>query len=181
MDANRYRLHEVATSLMLALALFSGVAALTAVLVDPSTLSGVDPGAQARSPGFLEILGRNLSAALLLYSGVVTVGLTAILGLIGVGAFVGGTLDVAVHNAGWSGVLGSTWPYILLEFGGMVLAAAAGLHPLVSTLLTARDGARTRTVNRYLAALTPSLKLLTVAAAMILSGAAVESLVISRR
>ncbi len=178
---NRFRQHTVGTSLVIALALFSGVAALASTLVDPSTLSGVETGVPTGPPGFLEILGRNLSAALLLYSGVITVGLTAGLGLLGVAAFVGGTLDIAVHNAGWSAVLGSTWSYVLLEFGGMVVAAAAGLHPLVSTVLTKREDIHTGPVRRYLAALTPSLKLLAASMTLIVAAAAIETLVISRR
>jgi uncharacterized membrane protein SpoIIM required for sporulation len=123
---------------------------------------------------FGQILGRNLSAALLLFSGFVTVGTTTLLGLIFVSAWVG---------AGWHALastsrLGEVDPlvltYIPLEFGGLLLAATAGLMPLVAAAQTLASGGR----SARPALARPALACLALAITLIVCGAAVETIVI---
>lgn len=179
---SRVRHRQMACSIVLAAALFFGGATLAAGFVDPTTLAAPDasPAGPVRTLGFVEILMQNTGAALLLFSGVITGGSTTVLSLLGVSAFVGATVDVATHHAGWAGVVGSTWTYVFIEFAGIVLAGAAGLHPLTAAVLSRRTDTG-GPWSRYLKAIPGSLWLLAAGASLIVIGAVIESVVIANR
>lgn len=130
--------------------------------------------------GFLEILTRNTLAALLLYSGVLTLGVSALGGLVMTSIFVGATMSVGVTNSGVGGLLGDTGAYLPFEFGGILLAGAAGLYPLIRGVWAGSTGARSFT-STYLGGVAGSLRLLVPGLVLILAGAAIEAAVLTSR
>ncbi len=145
-------------------------------------------GTRAPRADVVAIGGGNLATVLLLFSGVVTGGLTTVVAALLVATFVGATLHVGVAASGWD-LLGQVGAYAPLEFAGMLLAAAAGLVPVVSAALPPRPatGATATTAvgpgapARYVAAVGPALVLLVPAVALVALGAVVEALVVSAR
>lgn len=128
---------------------------------------------------FAEITGRNAGAALLLFSGVATLGSTTVLGLVFVSAWVGAGVHAISDETGLTSVDPLVLAYLPLEFGGLLLAGVAGLLPLVAV------------VRRFLAAdpstaprspVTPTaLRLLALGVVLIVLGAAVETFVIHQQ
>lgn len=137
------------------------------------------PGTPADAPGWTlgTILARNLGAAALLYSGVLTCGLSTAVSLAVLSAYVGATAKVGVLNVGAGAVLGSAGWYAGPEFLGCLVAAAAGLHPAATALRARSSGAP---VRRYLAALPVSLGLFAAAVVLLLVAAGVEAALIAR-
>lgn len=180
------RLRDTRVAVLSALAIAGLVAAGGAVLgfraIDPSWAAeslGAGKGALGNL-GFPEIIVRNGSAALLLYSGVVTLGVSTLGVLTMTSVYVGATMSVGVTNSGVAGLIGDTGLYIPFEFSGMLLGAAAGLYPFVRALSS------DRTANRgfgasYLDSLAGSLRLLGVALGLVLVGAAIEAALLSVR
>jgi uncharacterized membrane protein SpoIIM required for sporulation len=125
---------------------------------------------------FAEIAGRNAGAALLLFSGVATLGATTVLGLVFVSAWVGAGIHAISDESGLTSVEPLVLGYLPLEFGGLLLAGVAGLLPLVAV------------VRRFLAAepsdvsrspvTGPALRLLALGIVLVVLGAAVETIVI---
>ena len=141
-------------------------------------------GAAGAGPGGspVAILVRNLGAIMLLYSGAVTLGVTSVLGLAMVSAYVGATMSVAVSNAGAWQVLGGSGGYAAIEFSACILAATAGLYPVFAA--TGRIFAtevRTHAVGAYLEAVGTSLRIFGCAAVLVLVAATIESIVIVSR
>ena len=101
--------------------------------VDPtwaaSTLSGSRDWSHV---GARHILTVNLACALLLYSGVVSAGLSALAGVVWTGAYVGATMQVGVTNVGAGPMLDRVVWYLPLELAGLLLAATAGFYPLAA-------------------------------------------------
>lgn len=157
---------------------------ITGALVGYHSLSGLELFADSAEGGghdqsLAGIVGQNLGAAMLLYSGVVTLGISSLLGLGMTSAFVGATMAVAVDNSGWGEVAGTAWAYAPIEFGGCVVAAAAGLYPVLSVIrkvFAAEE--RLALFSTYVRGLVDSLKLLALAVAMILLAGLVELVVI---
>nr|WP_255672818.1 stage II sporulation protein M [Glycomyces amatae] len=166
-------------ALLVSLAVF-----IIGALVGYHSLSGLEVFADGGEGGGHDqslpgIVGQNLGAAMLLYSGVVTLGVSSLLGLGMTSAYVGATMAVAVGNAGWGEVLGTAWVYAPIEFGGCVVAAAAGLYPVLSVIgrvFAAEE--RLALFGTYVRGLVDSLKLLAVAVAMILLAGLIELIVI---
>lgn len=123
----------------------------------------------------VQILARNLSAALLLFSGYVTFGLTTVLGLTMISLYVGSSGQAILSRAGAGGIDPLAWAYIASEFGGLLVVGVAGLVPLCATLLRWLGD---RSVPRGFAT-GRSLRLLALGVALIVTGAAVETLVIA--
>lgn len=125
---------------------------------------------------FAQIATRNTGAALLLFSGVATLGSTTVLGLVFVSAWVGAGIHAISDETGLTSVEPLVLGYVPLEFIGLLLAGVAGLLPLVVV------------VRRFLAA-DPSdvsgspvtgtaLRLLGLGVVVIVLAAAVETIVI---
>jgi len=126
------------------------------------------------------ILARNLGAAALLYSGVLTCGLSSGVSLAVLSAYVGATAKVGVLNVGAGAVLGSAGWYAGPELLGCLAAAAAGLHPVTAALRAGPSGSAGARVRRYLAALPGSLCLFAAAVVLLLVAAGVEAALIAR-
>ncbi len=127
---------------------------------------------------FWTILGRNLGAAITLYSGVCTVGVSTLLAGLLLGGYVGATWAAAVSAVGAARAGGSIVLYAPLEMSGLLLAAAAGLMPVVAMLSRAPTTSRLRA---YTDALPTSLRALAVSGAVLVAAAFLETLVIGSR
>lgn len=173
-------------ALLMSLAIFATGAAIGYSSISPewAARSLGEPGASNPAFGgsFGEILVRNLGAIALLYSGVMTLGLTALMSLAMVGMYVGATMAVGVSNVGTWQVVGDTWFYAPIEFGGCVVAAAAGLYPVVALIgRMFTDEARTAAIGTYVNATLTSLKVFGCAAALITLAAVIEAVAIAIR
>jgi uncharacterized membrane protein SpoIIM required for sporulation len=122
----------------------------------------------------LQILTRNLAAALLLFSGFVTAGTTTVLGLLFVASWVGAGTSAVAAETGLDAVSPLVLLYLPLEFAGLLLAATAGLLPIAGLI---RRFASTSSVPRVSTS-RRALLLLAVAVAVIVLGACLETLVI---
>ncbi|GAA3318019.1 hypothetical protein GCM10017710_34470 [Arthrobacter ramosus] len=135
-------------------------------------------GSPLYSKDFLQILGRNVGAALLLYSGVATLGLTTLLGAGILALYVGATVSLGVHSVGGTGLVADVIWYVPFEFFGLVMAATAGFQPaagLTRRLLMKNEPA---TVRSFIDDMARSLGTLLIAIALIVLGAAIEAIVI---
>ncbi|UVJ40128.1 hypothetical protein [Arthrobacter sp. CJ23] len=126
---------------------------------------------------FLQILVRNLGAALVLYSGVVTLGLTTLVGCGVLALYIGATMSLGMHSTGGSNLVNDVIWYVPFEFLGLVMAATAGFQPVVglgSRLLNDTPV----TVASFVDDVARSLGTLLLAVALIASGAAIEAILI---
>lgn len=133
----------------------------------------------AHSLGSISI--RNLAAATLLSSGMATAGFSTIIGLGLMAIYIGATFSAAAANVGAWPALWSIVAYAPVEFLGMLLAATAGLLPIVAFIhASIGEGAPERRgpVRTYLDSLPASLRVLALSASTIVVAALVESTVI---
>jgi uncharacterized membrane protein SpoIIM required for sporulation len=153
-----------------------GYGSFTATTPDPQApLFALDSTGAAL---FAEIAARNVGAALLLFSGVATLGATTVVGIVFVSAWIGAGFHALSDETGLRHLDPLVLTYLPLEFGGLLLAAVAGLLPLAETVrrfLSAdpSGGGAVRTVPA-------ALRLLALAISCIVAGALVETLVIHR-
>jgi len=168
-----------------ALAKTFAVALVTTVggaLVGYFSMKGVTqdaaPGVPVSHIAFWTILWRNLGAAMMLYSGVCTVGVSTVIGGLLLGGYVGATWAAAVSAVGAASAGGSIVWYAPLEMLGLVLAAVAGLMPVVAMLGRPPTTPRLRA---YSDALPTSLRMLAIAVAVLVAAAFLETLVIGSR
>ncbi|WP_426120449.1 hypothetical protein [Kocuria sp. LHG3120] len=143
----------------------------------PATLQDTAGAGQDHDGSFGAIVVRNLGAAALLYSGVLTGGLLTGTSLALLSVYVGATAKIGVLNVGAAALVGAAGWYAGLEFLGCLVAAAAGLLPLTAALTARRHGL----VRSYLTALPASLGVLALAVALLLAAAGIEAALIARR
>ena len=93
----------------------------------PATLQDTAGAGQDHDGSFGAIVVRNLGAAALLYSGVLTGGLLTGTSLALLSVYVGATAKIGVLNVGAAALVGAAGWYAGLEFLGCLVAAAAGL------------------------------------------------------
>lgn len=132
------------------------------------------------------VLARNLPALALLYSGVLTLGLSTLLGLGVVSAYVGATFKVGSTTSGLVALLGQTAVYGVPEMLAMVTAAAAGLYPVVRTARSlwsrgGADAAHQAAWVTYARAVPGSLLILLAATAILVVAAVLEAWVVTAR
>lgn len=133
------------------------------------------------SGGFDQILVRNAGAALVLYSGVLTLGLTTLVAAGILALYVGATVSLGVHSVGVVQLLADVVWYVPLELGGLVLAATAGLQPAAGAarlVLFEKGRVSLTSLHRDLAA---SLSTLALGMTLIAVAAVIESILISLR
>lgn len=141
------------------------------------------PGVSGQQPQFLEIFIRNMGAGLLLFSGVVTGGLSTLIGLILVAVYVGATFSVAVNGVGFMEAAGSIIFYAPLEFAGLLIIATAGFWPGQRALLEmfSPTAAKTRVFATYIGSLNDSMKVLFIGSTVLFFAAIIESIIIAHR
>ncbi|MFC5803114.1 stage II sporulation protein M [Streptomyces formicae] len=146
--------------------------------------SGGQPAEISFASSFGPILVRNTGAAMLLFSGVLTAGFSTVVALGLMAAYIGATFGAAAHTAGFQEALGSIVLYAPLEFVGLLLAATAGMLPVVvgvaNALRSSAEDGRSP-LRAYAESVALSLKTLGVAVAVILIAALAESVVIAAR
>ncbi|WP_413316875.1 stage II sporulation protein M [Agrococcus sp. 1P02AA] len=140
----------------------------------------VDIGPLIDDASFLGIAARNLSVVALLAAGIPLLGIPTLLSLPVSAMIVGFAGASVVASLGLPLTLDRVGTYIVLELGGIVLGAAAGVLPTVHAsrraLVRAHAG---RFADAYTAAILPALGVSVVAAALILLGAAIEAAAIT--
>jgi uncharacterized membrane protein SpoIIM required for sporulation len=131
---------------------------------------------------FFAILLRNASAMAFLYSGVLTFGLTSVLALTMVSAYVGATAATGINNVGAWQLFTATGSYALLEFLGCIVAATAGFYPtsaLVAGLARQKEDAGS--LKRYFGAIRVSARILAFGGALVVVAACIEVTLIATR
>lgn len=137
-------------------------------------------GSSFYSSDFLLIVARNLGAALFLFSGVVTLGTTTLIGSAVLALYVGATVSLAGHSVGEGQLLIDVIWYVPFEFLGLVLAATSGLQP-VAGLATGFIRRRPVSLSTFINDLAHSLGTMVLALVLIITGAAIEAIVIQLR
>jgi uncharacterized membrane protein SpoIIM required for sporulation len=135
-------------------------------------------GSPLYSKDFLQILGRNAGAALVLYSGVVTLGLTTLVGSGVLALYVGATVSLGVHSVGGASLVADVVWYVPFEFFGLVMAATAGFQPtagLARRLVLKNEPV---TVRSFIDDMARSLGTLLIAITLIVLGAVIEAVLI---
>jgi len=187
----------VGVSILMCSGVMAGAAAVAFSAVDAGWFQGTgaasDPvwkhvlGDRTQGVGsVLEAAGAvaviNLGVAATLFSGILTFGLTSVLGAIATGIYVGATMKVAVAGSGWFGVLVETGSYAPLEFIGVMVAGAAGMMPAASVMvnLPGHAGMSLRTIlRRYALSCGLSLRWFGLAVALISVAAVIEGVRVS--
>lgn len=159
------------TSLLFLAGLLIGYQSLQAF----AQLAKETPAAEGWNFGTIAL--RNLGVACLLYSGAITAGAATVVTLPLLGLYVGATAKIGVVTAGVQPLVGSVLWYVPFEFLGCLVAAAAGIYPVVTALRRRRPGHGA--IPMYVAALPGSMALFAAGAALILCGAAIEAVLIS--
>lgn len=126
----------------------------------------------------LMILAHNVPTVLLLYSGVVTGGISTVVAELLLAAYVGATMAAAIANVGSVSVLGSIGGYAPVEFLAFVVAAVAGYLPAAAWV--ARP-VGSRRIAAYASGLRGSLLGLAAALCTILAAGLLETVVITSR
>lgn len=170
---------EAAASLAIVLAVTVAGAAVGYRAFSPA-VDASGPAALLEStefwPALRAVLAQNLGAALLAFSGVVTAGLSTLLGISLTSIWVGATFHAVQAELGTTEVLTRAVPYVGLEFAGIVLAATAGLLPAV-VLVTGRF--RTAPRHTYVSSIAGALRLFLAAVVLIAIGGVIEASVIT--
>lgn len=135
-------------------------------------------GSPLHGKDFLQILGRNVGAALVLYSGVATLGLTTLVGAGILALYVGATLSLAVHSVGGAGLVADVIWYVPFEFFGLVMAATAGFQPTAGLARRLVFKTEPVTVRSFIEDMARSLGTLFIGLALIVLGAVIEAVLI---
>jgi uncharacterized membrane protein SpoIIM required for sporulation len=126
---------------------------------------------------FVQILARNIGAALVLYSGVVTLGLTTLIGSGILALYIGATLSLGLNSVGGAALFADVIWYVPFEFLGLAMAATAGFQPAAGLAgrLVKNEPV---TMASFIDSIARSLGTLLIAVALIVLGAAVEAVLI---
>jgi uncharacterized membrane protein SpoIIM required for sporulation len=175
---------SVGISLGVAGVLILGTAALAATLTQPEWFLHGDLADSANKlfPTSAQgIFVRNMSSALFLYSGVVTLGCTSAFASVSLGAYFGMFFRLGLNSKGTELAITRVTAYTFFEISGLIFACAAGLLPVVTMVFSDRqeenEGIRGK-MRSYSVGMQTSLVLIIVATSLLLVGAVVESLVI---
>lgn len=171
---------DIVLSVVIAVSTF-----LIAAGVSFSALSSIDGFAPSpRTPRhgdfvstLTSILGHNLPAATFLFSGLATGGVSSLIGLALIGSFVGATTAGSAAAVGLEASVSSVMGYAPVEFIGLLVAAAAGLIPIVRAVQSRRHRGTTF-FQSYVRSLPRSLGLFTVGLVVLVLAAAVEAAII---
>ncbi len=156
-----------------------GAGVVTAVLSTDARRGLITEGAGSLPSGdlgiFLNILGRNVSAALGLFTGVITFGIGTVVMLLLIGTMLGLSMAISVDLLGVAETIARSWAYTPLEISGFIVAGAAGLIPVTGQLRNAPDVPRPPYHQRF----SRALRWFGIALALITLGAVVETMAIA--
>lgn len=167
-----------AVALGLSLALFIGglLIGYSSFQEVPAFLRDADAAGGASGWSFWTILTRNLGAIALMYSGVATAGILSVVTLASVSLYIGATAKIGTLTSGAGALAADVGLYAPVEFLGCLLAAAAGLYPVVSAFTPSSQAIHGGPVHAYLRAVPRSLLLFALGGLLILLGAGLEAL-----
>ena len=153
-----------------------GALAITMIVAD-GRFTGMDVSDAGILPTpdltlFWQILGRNGSVALGLFTGAVTLGVGTVIFSLLVGSMLGWSMAMSIALLGPAETFFRAWSYTPLELAGFVLAGAAGLSPLARSL-------RHDASAQFSRSLPPALHLLVLALVVLAVAAGVEVLAIA--
>ncbi|WP_144662416.1 hypothetical protein [Paenarthrobacter nicotinovorans] len=161
---------------MIAIALF-GYSAVDVSWIQDSRNMG---GNALYGIDFVQILARNVGAALFLFSGVVTLGATTLIGSAVLALYVGATVSLGTHSVGQGQLLTDVIWYVPFEFLGLILAATAGLQP-VAGMAAGFIRHSPVSLSTFVINVARSLGTMALALLLIVVGAAIEAIVIQLR
>lgn len=163
-------------SLVLAVIFLLVPIAVTFAAFDPSwitTTNSALSAAAAYPQTFQGILIRNSAIALILYSGVITFGISTTLGAPFVAIYLGAFMRVEAASIGFGSLWARSGFYTVFEIVGYFAATAAGLLP-ISTTLPWRGTGESKGIRAYLLGAENSLRPLAVALIALVIGALAE-------
>lgn len=153
-----------------------GVARANALAVAEGSL---DTTVLAGDASVFGIAASNLSATGLLVSGAALLAIPTLIGIALIGISVGVAAASIVEALGPVETLTRIAPYVVFEASGVLIAATAGLLPLVHACVARLRTARPM-LSGYTTGLRGSLRLTAIAAVLIVAGALIESFVVAQ-
>lgn len=133
------------------------------------------------STDLIQILLRNVGAALVLYSGIVTFGLTTLIGAGVLSLYLGATVSLGLHSVGATGLISDVVWYVPFEFAGLAIAATAGIQPAAGLISRFGKPSETTIFRSFTRDVIGSLNTLMVALSLIVIGAAIEFVLIQTK
>ncbi|WP_158268464.1 hypothetical protein [Corynebacterium liangguodongii] len=144
-------------------------------------LSEIDAPPTSRSSfdeAFIFIASSNIPTWCILVSGVLSFGLTTVVGAFGLGLYLGLSFAISVNAIGLRAAIGSTWAYSPFEFFGLFLASVVGIFPTF-ILLMQRDDTGVSFAARWWLAVKSTFPFVLTSFALIWTGILIEALVVS--
>lgn len=178
---------SLAVSAVLSAGLLGGAAITTGLAADGTAGANaaavaagqIDTTVLAQDGSTLGIASSNLAAAGFLIAGAPLLGTLTLVGLALIGIGVGVSAASVVAALGPIETLSRIAPYIVFEASGVLLAAMAGVLPVVH-LIAQLAHRRRSPLRAYTEGLGYSLRLAAIAAVLIVLGAYIESIIVAR-
>ncbi|MDQ0210556.1 MULTISPECIES: hypothetical protein [Arthrobacter] len=125
------------------------------------------------------ILAANVPALCLLFSGVITGGVSTLIAWPLTAIYIGSTMRLGRTHMGIGEVVASIWIYAPIEFLGLLLGAGAGLIPVAAAIRSALSASEAAgPLRQYLAMFPLALKIFGIASVLVLAAALLEATVL---
>lgn len=174
----------IAMTLSLALMLAGFITGFQTNLAAPSEPHLGEPTDLAHT--WLSALGRilvtNMPALCLVFSGVITGGISTLIAWPLTAVYIGSTMRIGQDQMGMGEVMSSIWIYAPAEFVALLLAAGAGLMPVTAGIRSALSLSEPGTpLRHYLGVFPLALKIFGLASALLLVAALIEATVLAAK
>lgn len=128
------------------------------------------------------ILGANMPALCLLFSGVITGGASTLIAWPLTAIYIGSTMRLGRTHMGIGEVVASIWIYAPIEFLGLLLGAGAGLIPVAAAIRSALSAPEAAgPLRQYVATFPLTLKIFGISLVLVLAAALLEATVIATK
>jgi hypothetical protein len=128
------------------------------------------------------ILAANVPALCLLFSGVITGGVSTLIAWPITAIYIGSTMRLGRTHMGIGEVVASIWIYAPVEFLGLLLGAGAGLIPVAAAIRSALSASeQAGPLRQYLGTFPLALKMFGLAWVLVLAAALLEATVLATK
>lgn len=128
------------------------------------------------------ILVTNIPALCLMFSGVITGGISTLIAWPLTAIYIGSTMRIGETRLGIGDVVASIWIYAPLEFLALLLGAGAGLMPLTAAVRSALSvSEHARPLQQYLQTFPLALKIFGISSVLLLAAALLEATVLATK
>lgn len=172
----------VAMMLSLALMLAGFIIGFQTDMAAPSESFQPDEASLTWLSALGRILAANVPALCLLFSGVITGGVSTLIAWPLTAIYIGSTMHLGRTHMGIGEVVASIWIYAPVEFLGLLLGAGAGLVPVAAAIRSALSASEQGgPLRQYLGTFPLALKLFGIASVLVLAAALLEATVLATK